>query len=177
MRRLLLPTQVLSLSRFLALLLSLTLVLPVLPFTHKPNYTVLPIVHRGKAQNTVVAGEGGACSPPEVGGAFDFLVVSDSALTGCKGLSRGCIGAPPEAASEHPPRLHRSNFEATGYLLMAGKRHESAACLQRARDVGASHGFFSVECKACLGLGRMAFDERVAVSARLRSSPLSSGHG
>ena len=49
--------------------------------------------------------------------------------------------------------------EAAGYVANAGKRHESAAYLQRARDVGAAHGFFSVECRACLGLGRMALEE------------------
>ena len=29
----------------------------------------------------------------------------------------------------------------------------------RARDVGAVHGFFSVECRSCQGLGRIATDE------------------
>ena len=29
----------------------------------------------------------------------------------------------------------------------------------RARDVGAAHGFFSVECRSCLGLGQMAVDD------------------
>jgi hypothetical protein len=43
--------------------------------------------------------------------------------------------------------------EAADYLVRAGKVQEAAAYSQRARDVGAAHGFFSVECKACLGLG------------------------
>jgi hypothetical protein len=42
---------------------------------------------------------------------------------------------------------------AAEYLQFAGKVQEAAAYFQRARDVGAAHGFFSVECKACLGLG------------------------
>jgi tetratricopeptide (TPR) repeat protein len=45
------------------------------------------------------------------------------------------------------------------YLVRAGKVQEAAAYYQRARDVGAAHGFFSVECKACLGLGRVAMNE------------------
>jgi hypothetical protein len=30
---------------------------------------------------------------------------------------------------------------------------------QAARDVGAAHGFFSIECNACVGLGKVAVDE------------------
>jgi hypothetical protein len=49
--------------------------------------------------------------------------------------------------------------EAAEFLVVVGNRHESAAYLQRARDVGAAHGFFSVECRACLGLGKSAIRE------------------
>ena len=42
---------------------------------------------------------------------------------------------------------------------MAGKVQKAAGFFQRARDVGAAHGFFSVECKACHGLGHRALDE------------------
>jgi len=45
---------------------------------------------------------------------------------------------------------------AASHLRIAGKVTEAAAYYQRARDVGAAHGFFSVECKACLGLGNVA---------------------
>jgi len=45
---------------------------------------------------------------------------------------------------------------AASHLRFAGQNTEAAAYLQRARDVGAAHGFFSVECKACLGLGCVA---------------------
>jgi hypothetical protein len=44
-------------------------------------------------------------------------------------------------------------------LFDAGKRQEAAGYFQRARDVGAAHGFFSVECKACRGLGIRAIGE------------------
>ena len=49
--------------------------------------------------------------------------------------------------------------EAAGYLVDAGKRQEAHAYFQRARDVGAAHGFFSVECQACRGLGGLAMLE------------------
>ncbi|KAJ1475180.1 hypothetical protein T484DRAFT_1829505 [Baffinella frigidus] len=41
----------------------------------------------------------------------------------------------------------------------AGRKQEAGAWYQKARDVGAAHGFFSVECQACLGLGKLAIDE------------------
>jgi hypothetical protein len=44
-------------------------------------------------------------------------------------------------------------------LRFHGRVQEAAGHFQRARDVGAAHGFFSVECKACLGLGRLTFRE------------------
>jgi tetratricopeptide (TPR) repeat protein len=49
--------------------------------------------------------------------------------------------------------------DAAEYLVRAGKAEEAAAYYQRARDVGAAHGFFSVECKACLGLGKSEFQK------------------
>ncbi|KAJ1479951.1 hypothetical protein T484DRAFT_1901930 [Baffinella frigidus] len=41
-------------------------------------------------------------------------------------------------------------------LLWLEKRKEASTLFQKARDVGAAHGFFSVECKACEGLGQLA---------------------
>ena len=41
-------------------------------------------------------------------------------------------------------------------LILAGKREEAERWYQRARDVGAAHGFFSVESSACLGLGELS---------------------
>jgi len=49
--------------------------------------------------------------------------------------------------------------DAAVHLRFAGKDTEAAAYFQRARDIGAAHGFFSVECKACLGLGIRAIEE------------------
>jgi hypothetical protein len=40
-----------------------------------------------------------------------------------------------------------------------GRPQEAARCFQRARDIGAAHGFFSVECKSCEGLGYLAMRE------------------
>ena len=41
--------------------------------------------------------------------------------------------------------------ELAGLFEFAGEPHQAAKCLNRARDVGAAHGFFSVECRACEG--------------------------
>jgi len=49
--------------------------------------------------------------------------------------------------------------DAAAYLSLAGKVQDAAGYLQRARDVGAAHGFFSVECKACIGLSNRAIEE------------------
>ena len=49
--------------------------------------------------------------------------------------------------------------EAAQHLRVDGKVQEAFGYFQRARDVGAAHGFFSVECKACLGLGGRAIAE------------------
>jgi len=49
--------------------------------------------------------------------------------------------------------------QAAEQLRIAGKVQEAFGYFQRARDVGAAHGFFSVECKACLGLGKLALQE------------------
>ena len=40
------------------------------------------------------------------------------------------------------------------FLSEAGKQQEASLYYQKARKVGEAHGFFSVECRACLGLGR-----------------------
>ena len=44
-------------------------------------------------------------------------------------------------------------------LIAAGKREEGERWYQRARDVGAAHGFFSVESSACLGLGELSMQQ------------------
>jgi len=38
------------------------------------------------------------------------------------------------------------------------RNSEAATWYQRARDVGAAHGFFTLESKACIGLGKAAID-------------------
>jgi hypothetical protein len=44
-------------------------------------------------------------------------------------------------------------------LRAAGKRQEASLYCQKARKVGEAHGFFSVECRACLGLGQEKMEE------------------
>jgi len=44
-------------------------------------------------------------------------------------------------------------------LRFLERNSESATLFQRARDVGAAHGFFSLESTACMGLGMAAMEE------------------
>jgi len=44
-------------------------------------------------------------------------------------------------------------------LRFLDRKSEAATWYQRARDVGAAHGFFSVESQACIGLGHAAMEE------------------
>ena len=44
-------------------------------------------------------------------------------------------------------------------LHAAGRGPEASVYLQKARKVGEAHGFFSVECRACLGLAQDKLDE------------------
>ena len=41
-------------------------------------------------------------------------------------------------------------------VLFQGKAEESKHYYQKARDLGAAHGFFSVECTSCMGLAQLA---------------------
>jgi hypothetical protein len=41
-------------------------------------------------------------------------------------------------------------------LPSLGRQHEAEEYFQRARKIAEAHGFFSVECEACLGLGKLA---------------------
>jgi len=45
---------------------------------------------------------------------------------------------------------------AANVLYEAGKNDEAMDLYERARNVGAAHGFFSVESRACQGLGQLA---------------------
>jgi len=44
-------------------------------------------------------------------------------------------------------------------LRAAGRGQEASLYFQKARKVGEAHGFFSVECRACLGLGQEKMEE------------------
>ena len=44
-------------------------------------------------------------------------------------------------------------------LIAFKKSKEGGSYYQRARDLGAQHGFFSIECRACVGLGNLAIEE------------------
>ena len=65
--------------------------------------------------------------------------------------------------------------DAAAHILFdSGKQQQAATYFQRARDVGAAHGFFSLECRACLGLGTGAFLEgRVEEGVQLLWNALS----
>jgi hypothetical protein len=41
---------------------------------------------------------------------------------------------------------------------LKGKKQEAVRLFQRARKVGEAHGFFSVECEACHGLGQLSIE-------------------
>jgi len=45
------------------------------------------------------------------------------------------------------------------HLLILDRRQEAGTYLQRARKIAEAHGFFLVECKSCLGLGKLAMAE------------------
>ena len=45
------------------------------------------------------------------------------------------------------------------HLLFLGERDEAEETLKRARNLAEAHGFFSVECQSCLGLGRLSMKE------------------
>jgi hypothetical protein len=42
------------------------------------------------------------------------------------------------------------------HLLILGKQQKAEGFFKRARKIAEAHGFFSVECDACLGLGKVA---------------------
>jgi len=45
------------------------------------------------------------------------------------------------------------------HLLGFGRRQEAEGYFERARKIAEAHGFFSVECLSCLGLGKLAMAE------------------
>ena len=44
-------------------------------------------------------------------------------------------------------------------LVLLGREEDAAKQFERARAVGAAHGFFSVEASSCLGLGQLAIND------------------
>jgi hypothetical protein len=44
------------------------------------------------------------------------------------------------------------------YLCLLHEQQEAEGYFQRARKVAEAHGFFSVECASCIGLGKLAMD-------------------
>ena len=60
-------------------------------------------------------------------------------------------------------QLFRDQGEAmcslSNFLRLLNRESEAATWFQRARDVGAAHGFFSLESTACRGLGMLAMEE------------------
>jgi hypothetical protein len=48
---------------------------------------------------------------------------------------------------------------AADHLLFLDEHQEAEGYFQRARKIAEAHGFFSVECKSCLGLGKLAMTE------------------
>ena len=69
-----------------------------------------------------------------------------------------------------------------GQLIFLGERQQAKDLFQRGRRVGEVHGFFSVECRSCLGLGKLAgMDGRTEEGVELLRNalvcaPLSEGH-
>ena len=62
------------------------------------------------------------------------------------------------------------------YFPLHNRNQQIASHYQRAREVGAAHGFFSVECHACLGLGMLAMaDGRKEEGVELLRNALAAG--
>ena len=83
--------------------------------------------------------------------------------TGNKDHARSCVGL-LERRIPLLGRLQRFRDQGKAMcdaadILSNLQNSEAATWYQRARDVGAAHGFFSVESAACIGLGEAAMEE------------------
>jgi len=84
--------------------------------------------------------------------------------TGSKDHARSCIGL-VERQIPLLGKLQRfwdqgdAMYSLSTMLCCLERKSEAATWYQRARDVGAAHGFFSLESKACMGLGWAAMEE------------------
>ena len=84
--------------------------------------------------------------------------------TGSEDHARSCIGL-EERRIPLLGKLQRFRDQGEAMCSLSDVLHllernsEAATWYQRARDVGAAHGFFSLESKACIGLGWAAMNE------------------
>jgi len=84
--------------------------------------------------------------------------------TGCKDHARSHVGL-VERCIPFLGKLQRfwdqgeSMCSLSSILRFLDRDSEAATWYQRARDVGAAHGFFSLESTACMGLGTAAVEE------------------
>jgi len=84
--------------------------------------------------------------------------------TGSKDHARSCVGL----LERRIPLIGKLQLfrdqgaamcDAADLLLALQRDSEAAIWFQRARDVGAAHGFISLERTACMGIGRAAMEE------------------
>ena len=84
--------------------------------------------------------------------------------TGIEDHAHSCVGLEERRIPLHGKlQRFRDQGEAmcslSDILLELERNSEATTWYQRARDVGAAHGFFTVESEACVGLGRAAMEE------------------
>jgi len=96
--------------------------------------------------------------------AFSDAHLTGWQATGSKDHARSCVGL-EERLVPLPGKVQRFRDQgeamcaAADILLNLQRNSEAATWFQRARDVGAAHGFFSLESTACMGLGGAAMEE------------------
>jgi len=83
--------------------------------------------------------------------------------TGSKDHARSCIGleerrVPVLGTLQRFRDQGEAMCSLSNILRFLERNSEAATWYQRARDVGAAHGFFSLESRACIGLGKAAID-------------------
>jgi hypothetical protein len=84
--------------------------------------------------------------------------------TGSEDHARSCVGL-QERQIPLLGKLQRFRDQGeamcrlSNFLRFLYRKSEAATWFQRVRDVGAAHGFFSLECTACMGLGGAAMGE------------------
>ena len=92
---------------------------------------------------------------------FSWAHMQAFSSTGSKEHALSCVGM-DERRIPILGRLQRFRdqgermVQCGDHLFFLGRDEQAATWFQRARDVGAAHGFFSLESTACKGLGRAA---------------------